>query len=58
MNITVIDSIMGSGKTTWAIDYMNKAPADQKFIYITPFLNEVDRIKALIRSTSLRNGVM
>lgn len=61
MNITVIDSIMGSGKTTWAIDYMSKAPADQKFIYITPFLNEVDRIKECVTGRKMyepnnRNG--
>lgn len=43
--ITVVDSIMGSGKTSWAIDYMNKANEDKKFIYITPFLTEVQRIK-------------
>ena len=45
MEIKVIDSMMGSGKTTWAIKYMNEAPTDQKFIYITPFLNEVKRIR-------------
>lgn len=44
-NVTVIDSIMGSGKTSWAIQHMNKADADKKFIYITPFLSEVQRVK-------------
>lgn len=43
--ITVIDSIMGSGKTQWAIQRMNEADPQEKFIYITPFLDEVDRIK-------------
>ncbi|WHX27454.1 hypothetical protein QNH47_06250 [Virgibacillus halodenitrificans] len=43
--ITVIDSIMGSGKTQWAIQYMNEAPELEKFIYVTPFLDEVTRIK-------------
>lgn len=43
--IKVIDSIMGSGKTSWAIQYMNAAPSNVKFIYITPYLAEVDRIK-------------
>ena len=41
--IQVIDSIMGSGKTTWAINYMNSHP-DERFIYVTPRLKEVDRI--------------
>jgi len=43
--ITVIDSVMGSGKTQWAIQRMNEANPLEKFIYITPFLSEVDRIK-------------
>lgn len=43
--INVVDSIMGSGKTSWAVQYMNAAPASEKFVYITPFLNEVARIK-------------
>ncbi len=42
--ITVIDSICGSGKTSWAIQEMNNN-VDQKYIYITPFLDEIDRIK-------------
>ena len=36
---------MGSGKTEYAIKLMNEADSNQKFIYITPFLNEVNRIK-------------
>lgn len=42
--IKVVDSIMGSGKSSWAINLMNEAPARQKFIYITPFTDEVERI--------------
>ena len=42
--IRVCDSIMGSGKTESAISYMNDH-ADQKFIFITPYLNEAARIK-------------
>lgn len=42
--ITVIDSIMGSGKTSWAIQYMSEAGTDQRFIYVTPFLDEVKRV--------------
>lgn len=43
-NVTIIDSIMGSGKTSWSINKMNN---DDKhnYIYITPYLNEVQRIK-------------
>ncbi|MDF2802647.1 MAG: hypothetical protein K0S61_2550 [Anaerocolumna sp.] len=43
--ITVIDSIMGTGKTSYSIQMMKEAPEVQKFIFITPFLDEVERIK-------------
>ncbi|VVM35284.1 DEAD/DEAH box helicase family protein [Terribacillus sp. AE2B 122] len=44
-NINIIDSIMGSGKTSWAIQFMNEADTEKNFIYITPFLSEVQRVK-------------
>jgi hypothetical protein len=44
--ITVLDSVMGSGKSTWAIQYMNdERNASERFIYVTPINTEVDRIK-------------
>ena len=42
--IRVVDSIMGSGKTTWAIRFMNQNP-QRRFIFITPFLSEAVRIQ-------------
>ena len=42
MSITVIDGIMGSGKTSWCVQYMDESP--NNFLYITPFLEEVNRI--------------
>lgn len=42
--VMVIDSIMGSGKTSTLINMINK-DTEGKYIYITPFLKEVDRIK-------------
>jgi hypothetical protein len=41
--ITIVDSIMGSGKTTWAINEMKKS--EGKYIYITPYLDEIKRVK-------------
>ncbi len=35
---------MGSGKTTWAINYINSNP-EKSFIFVTPFLSEIRRIK-------------
>ncbi len=43
--INVVDSIMGSGKTSWAIQHMNEASSLERFIYITPFLSEVERVQ-------------
>jgi hypothetical protein len=42
--IKVVDSIMGSGKTSAAINLMN-SDTQHNFIYITPYLSEVERIK-------------
>ena len=67
-NITVIDSIMGSGKTTWMMKKINSQhrknveavlnglPAgDQRYIYITPTLSEVDRVTAECPELDFRN---
>jgi len=57
--VTVIDAIMGAGKTTWAFDMMNRTaveamfpqsdsalPVDRpRFIYVTPFLKEIERVQ-------------
>lgn len=42
--IRVCDAIMGTGKSQSAIAYMNEH-LDDKFIYITPYLDEATRIK-------------
>ena len=41
--IRVLDSIMGSGKTTYIIDEMNRNQT-KRYVYVTPFLDETDRI--------------
>ncbi|MFF5400921.1 hypothetical protein ACFY5J_26965 [Peribacillus butanolivorans] len=57
MTIKVIDAICGAGKTSYAIQMINERAnkvgfgddepysSDKKFIYVTPFLSEVKRIK-------------
>lgn len=42
--IQVCDAIMGTGKSSAAITYMNEHK-DEKFIYVTPYLEEATRIK-------------
>ena len=43
-DIKIIDMPMGEGKTTGLINYMNNHP-DNKYLFITPFLDEVERIQ-------------
>lgn len=44
--IKIVDSIMGTGKTNWAIQYMNENADKKRFIYITQYNDELkDRIK-------------
>jgi hypothetical protein len=42
--IKVVDSIMGSGKTSSAINLMNN-DTENNYIFITPYKNEIERIK-------------
>ena len=44
IKVNVVDAIMGVGKTTSAINFINKSSPDVKFLYITPYLAEVERI--------------
>lgn len=43
--INVIDSHCGSGKSQSMIALMNEAPKKERFIYVTPFLKECERIR-------------
>jgi hypothetical protein len=67
-NITVIDSIMGSGKTTWMLDYLNNkfntAPfkvkdcftfGAPKYLYVTPMLAEVARVQSHCATLDFRD---
>lgn len=46
MNTTyVVDCIMGSGKSSAAINFINQSPRDKKFLVITPYLDEIKRYK-------------
>ena len=44
-NITIVDSIMGSSKTTYFMNYMKENQGGKRFIYITPFLDEIKRVQ-------------
>lgn len=42
--IIVVDAICGAGKTSWAIQHVQE-PFEGNFIYVTPYLTEIKRIK-------------
>lgn len=48
--LKIIDATCGKGKTSWAIQHMNESEISEKFIYITPFLTEVKRVKESVRT--------
>lgn len=43
-HVIVVDAICGTGKTSAAINYMNEHP-EKRYLYITPFLTEIERVK-------------
>lgn len=40
----IVDGVMGYGKTSAAINFINDQPRNVRIIYITPYLDEVERI--------------
>jgi hypothetical protein len=74
--IRVVDAVMGAGKSTWAFHYMREerrqdvvdhfndgGPADRRFMYVTPFLDEIKRAREACpelefhEPEAMRNGV-
>ena len=41
----IVDAVCGAGKTTAVINMINESDEEQKYLYITPFLDEVKRVK-------------
>ena len=41
----ILDALPGKGKTESLIKLINDAPQDERFLFITPYLDEVERIK-------------
>jgi hypothetical protein len=44
LEINVVDAPMGRGKTTALINYINESDDNVRYLYITPYLTEVQRI--------------
>ncbi len=55
--IKVIDAVMGTGKTEWAMAEIQKNPGDGPYVIVTPLLTEVERYHTAIPgSVSLSEG--
>lgn len=52
--VKIVDMIMGAGKTSSAINYINKSDSDERFLFITPYLDELDRIKEMCASKNFK----
>ena len=44
--VNIVDAIMGAGKTQSIMNYINASDDDEKFLVITPFLDEIKRYRA------------
>jgi hypothetical protein len=42
--VTVVDSLMGTGKTSYYINYLNQYKGKDRFIVVVPFISEVERV--------------
>ena len=53
---TIIDAVMGTGKSTAAIEHVNETP-EHKFIILTPLTKEVTRYKKGLSSAEGKGGL-
>lgn len=44
-NVKIVDAMMGTGKSSAAINYINQSDSSEKFLVITPYLPEVERYR-------------
>lgn len=44
--VNIVDAMMGAGKTSSIINYINESDSAEKFLVITPFLDEIKRYKS------------
>jgi len=45
LSVYVVDAMMGAGKTSAAVNMINGSGWKKRYLYITPYLSEVERIK-------------
>lgn len=47
ISVFIVDALMGSGKTSAAIHMIKAGDPKQRYLYITPFLSEVERVTSV-----------
>nr|DAN13853.1 MAG TPA: Cas system-associated protein [Caudoviricetes sp.] len=52
--VNIVDAIMGAGKTQSIMNYINASDDDEKFLVITPFLDEIKRYRAYCYSKNFK----
>lgn len=55
--INVIDEMMGRGKSSAAINYINTSSPDEHFLVITPYLDEIKRYKLQCESRHFKEPI-
>lgn len=53
-NVNIVDAIMGAGKTSAIINHINNSDETEKFLIITPFLDEIERYKKYCGSKNFK----
>lgn len=51
--VNIVDAIMGAGKTQSIMNYINQS--EEKFLVITPFLDEITRYKSYCKSKNFKS---
>lgn len=46
--ITIVDALMGTGKTSWAIQYI-ETNTRHPYMFVTPYLTEIDRVRSSLK---------
>ena len=58
VEINIVDAVCGAGKTSAAINMINSSDKEQRFLYITPYLDEVQRITQACKSKNFQQPEM
>lgn len=52
-NVNIVDAIMGAGKTSAIINYINKS--EDRFLVVTPFLDEITRYRESCKTKNFKS---